>query len=476
MKRWLILFAAFAVIIVMPCTSRADFQKIKIAVLDFQLQGKGYDTADMGKIVAEWLITALVKEGRFDVIERRLLEKILQEQKLVMTGLVDEESATKLGKLLGVKIIISGSVMKFQGFMEVNARIIDVESASIITAESVKSSTAVRLEALVVQMAEKIIHDFPLEGYVVNKKEGSVTIDLGKRAGVKPGMRFIVFKEGNVIKHPKTGEVLEVENIKTGILEIDTIRDNIATAKIIQEEAPGAIAYGQMVKSVIESETPIGRYSQPETFKPPLEAYSSDVQQQLAQIDPMLEEVRQLKSSGNLTWKIRIKEVFVALKPILGRHPTSPEVYLYYAKAYYLAEKLRKANKCFKKAAYYNPRYVEAFVLQGDMNYEFGIKIGSERSRTYKLDTIAVNAYGAAARAQADNSFQSMMYFKIGNVYAELSEDYQKARLYWQKAVSVNPNGEIAQRAGDKLANLTPGGSEYRSGQQLPLKDVFKDR
>ncbi len=473
MKRWLILFAVFSVLTVMPCISRADFQKTKIAVLDFQLQGKGYDTADMGKIVAEWLITALVKEGRFDVIERRLLEKVLEEQKLVMTGVVDEQSATKLGKLLGVKIIISGSVMKFQGFMEVNARIIDVESASIITAESVKSSTAVRLEALVVQMAEKIISDFPLEGYVVNKKGNSVTIDLGKRAGVKRGMRFIVYKEGNVIKHPKTGEVLEIENIQTGTLEIEGIRDNIATAKIIQEATPGAISYGQMVKSDVKLDTPIGRYSQPDTLKLPEATGTSDVQLELAKIDPMLEEVRQMKTSGDLNWTIRLKEVFVALKPILGRYPTSPEVYLYYAKAYYLAEKLRKSNKCFEKAVYYNPSYVEAFVLQGDMNHEYGIKIGSEKSRTYKLDVIAATAYEAAARIQADNSFQSMMFFKIGNVYAELSEDYQKARLYWQKAVSANPNGDTARLAGDKLTNISLGSSEQRSGQPVPLKGVF---
>lgn len=114
----------------MPLSARAEFLKTKIAVLDFQLQGQGHETADMGKIVAEWLITALVKEGRFEVVERRLLRKILEEQKLVMAGVVDENSATQLGKLLGVKVIISGSVIKFQNVMEVNARIIDVESAA----------------------------------------------------------------------------------------------------------------------------------------------------------------------------------------------------------------------------------------------------------------------------------------------------------------------------------------------------------
>ncbi len=227
----------------------ADFQKTKIAVLDFQLQGEGFQTEDMGKIVAEWLITALVQAGRFDVVERRLLKKILDEQKLIMTGVVDENSATQLGKLLGVKVVISGSVIKLQNIMEVNARIIDVESASIIAAESVKSSTALRLEDLVVQMAEKIIKDFPLEGYIVNRNEDIVTIDLGRRAGVRQAMKFIVFKEGSIIKHPRTGEVLDVERIGTGEIEISSVTDKIANAKIVKEESPGAIEYGQMVKS-----------------------------------------------------------------------------------------------------------------------------------------------------------------------------------------------------------------------------------
>ena len=110
--------------------AQAEFTKTKVAVIDFQIQGNQYENSDMGAIVAEWLITALVKEGRFDVIERRLLKKVLGEQQLVMTGVVNEASASELGKLLGVKIIISGTVMSFQNVLEVNARIIDVTSAS----------------------------------------------------------------------------------------------------------------------------------------------------------------------------------------------------------------------------------------------------------------------------------------------------------------------------------------------------------
>ncbi len=73
---------ALSILLLFPSPPRADFQKMKIAVLDFNLQGDGNVSRDMEKIVAEWIITAFVKEGRFEVVERRLLQKVLNEQKL----------------------------------------------------------------------------------------------------------------------------------------------------------------------------------------------------------------------------------------------------------------------------------------------------------------------------------------------------------------------------------------------------------
>jgi len=250
----MLLCMIFTLFILFPVSVAADFKKTKIAVLDFGIQGKGLETEDMGKIVAEWLTTAFVKAGRFDVIERRMLKKILGEQQLGLSGALDSESVSKLGQLLGVQVIISGSVIKFQDVLEVNARIIDVESASILAAENVKNTTATRLQELVVQMADKIISNFPIEGYVVNREQNAVSIDLGKRLGVKPGMRFIVFKEGKTIKHPKTGEILDVEKIQTGLIEIKSTSAKMAKAMIVQENSPNAIAYGQQVKNLVGPE------------------------------------------------------------------------------------------------------------------------------------------------------------------------------------------------------------------------------
>jgi len=236
--------------VVYPSPAQADFKKTKIAVLDFQMQGDDQNASkDMGKIVAEWLITGLVETGRFDVIERRLLEKLLEEQKLGATGAIDPSSAAQLGKVLGVKIIVSGTVTSLEGYTEINARLINVDSASIIAAEKVRASSAEKLRDLVAKITEKIALAFPMEGYIVQRNDKKVTIDLGMQIGVKTGMKFMAFKEGKVIKHPKTGEVLDVEVIEIGLIEVKDVRDKTSTGVIVQETAPNTVAYGTMVRS-----------------------------------------------------------------------------------------------------------------------------------------------------------------------------------------------------------------------------------
>jgi len=461
MKKWILLASIVVFSTFMPSTATAEFEKTKVAVLDFQLQGEGYDTEDMGKIVSEWLITALVKEGRFDVIERRLLKQIFQEHKLIMTGVVNERGATELGKLLGVKVIISGSVMKLKNFTEVNARIIDVESASIITAERVKSTTTERLEELVVQMAEKIIKDFPLQGYIVNKDNNRVIIDVGKRAGAKRGMRFVAYKEGEVIRHPKTGEILDVKTIETGILEIDKVKNKISEGKIIKENKPEIIEYGQLVKSVIKPSHPIvARPSKKptttqKTKRKTVEKPLSAVELKLSKVDPILEKVKRLKKAGNVLWKVKFKEAMGVLKSIYVQYPYSPFVFYYYAKTYAAADEIRKANKSLEKALYYEPDYKEALLLRGDMNYDYGKKISLTsfrgKSKRNKLGIYARGAYESAADMEQDIQLKAMVYYKIGNVYAELSGDQETGREYWLKATSMAPDSNAAQLAWKKL-------------------------
>lgn len=245
----LVFFLSSLFVCTTPRNSSADFQKTKIAVLDFVLHGDKLNTQGMGAIISEWFITSIVKSGRFDVVERAMLQKIISEQKLATTGLIDENSASELGKILGVKVIITGSVLKLKNSIEINSRVISVESGSIIAAENIRGSTSDDLQSLVELLTKRIIRNFPLTGYIVKRDGKSVIVDLGLTAGLDYGTEFIVFKEGEVIKHPKTGEVLDVEQIHTGKIRITKVRRNVAEGIILQENKIG-IAYGQMVQSI----------------------------------------------------------------------------------------------------------------------------------------------------------------------------------------------------------------------------------
>lgn len=251
MKKTVILFS----LIVMAVNSAAiacaaEFRKTKVAIVDFQENGS-FDVKDVGKIVAEWFTTALVNTGRFDVIERRLLQQILDEQKMGMTGLIDPRSASRLGKVLGVKTVVSGTVQSYEGIYEINVRLLNVETGSIITAERFRGGSTSSLNRLVNDSATKIIRHFPLQGYIVKRSNGTAIIDLGREAGARAGMQFKVYTEGAPLKHPKTGEVLSVETVEKGSIRVTSFMDRTADAVIVSESCPACIQAGQLVTAIL---------------------------------------------------------------------------------------------------------------------------------------------------------------------------------------------------------------------------------
>lgn len=114
----------------------SENQKRRIAVVEFvDLKGK---VTELGSYLSETLITKLVQTKKLRVVERQLLNKIITEQKLSLTGIIDPSTAQKLGRLLGVDAICSGSVSDLTKTLEINARLISVETGEVFSAASVE--------------------------------------------------------------------------------------------------------------------------------------------------------------------------------------------------------------------------------------------------------------------------------------------------------------------------------------------------
>jgi len=134
--------------------SLSQERKSKIAIIEFaDLQG---NISEFGRFLAEELITRLYLTGQFEVIERQLLNKVLEEHQLMMSGIVDENSAKELGRILGVDAICSGSIADMVNSVKVNARLISAESGRIF---SVASAEIVKTDIIRKLMGENIKSD-----------------------------------------------------------------------------------------------------------------------------------------------------------------------------------------------------------------------------------------------------------------------------------------------------------------------------
>ena len=87
----------------------APKRRPRIAVLDFdyatvQTSSSAFfgTNIDVGKGIADLLVTGLVKDGSYSIIERKALDRIMAEQNFSNSNRADPTSAAKLGKLLGV--------------------------------------------------------------------------------------------------------------------------------------------------------------------------------------------------------------------------------------------------------------------------------------------------------------------------------------------------------------------------------------
>lgn len=272
--------------IIMFCgviTAESQLKK-RVAVSRFEdRSGGGYN--HLGEGISDMLATALVKSGKFIVVERQDLEKVLQEQKLGESGLVTEQSAPKVGKLLGVDLLVIGSISEFgtsqreiganvplfggsitqkNARAAIDIRLINTTTGEIIAAEKEEGSESTTglsgqydkidfrnvsdwnntdagkaAREAVDECVELIADNFekiPWSGRILKvNPDGTVLMKPGSQGNVKEGMEFDVYQEGEVIIDPDTGSLMGREETKVGSIKVteDMLSGKASKAKVL---------------------------------------------------------------------------------------------------------------------------------------------------------------------------------------------------------------------------------------------------
>jgi curli biogenesis system outer membrane secretion channel CsgG len=118
-KFWPSVVAVFVLASILVPTASAQKKK-RVAVLNFeygtvqtQVAAVFGTNVDVGKGISDLLVQQLVTDGKYSVIERNALDKILNEQNFANSDRADPSTAAKIGKILGVDAVIMGSITQF---------------------------------------------------------------------------------------------------------------------------------------------------------------------------------------------------------------------------------------------------------------------------------------------------------------------------------------------------------------------------
>lgn len=220
--------------------------------------------AKLAESVEDGVTDEIINMGGAKVYTRSELKKVLEEHKLQASGLVDESTLVKMGKIAGVRYIVTGSVNNVElkwvtmealkgGLQrhlglagtalaaaaeaqegwnlnaEIAIKIIDVETGEIVFSKVVRGKHIIgkvpypNFDALIggiKRAASKAIADarpelsrwFTVKGYILQTrtspdgKKRAALVSIGEKTGLKPNSELIVYTFQE-IQDPFTGKV-----------------------------------------------------------------------------------------------------------------------------------------------------------------------------------------------------------------------------------------------------------------------------
>ena len=276
-------FLALTTVWVGPAAAQS---KIRIAIWDFENNAPSswWFWNEMGPAARNHIDTAFSEDpklsAKFSVVEREKLALVLKEQGLASSGAVDPQTAAKVGRLLGVKYVLTGGIDKFainktggrigalgglggnvvEAEATVNVRFVDTTTAERIVAlaadgevkkgggffrgnelsrdaewgiasEAIeKASKAVVANLVGGGYVDKLAAAMPTvtEGRIIKVEGNRAWINLGATAGLKAGDQLSVVSVGEALIDPDTGQKLGADEKETGSGEVVEVQEKFA--------------------------------------------------------------------------------------------------------------------------------------------------------------------------------------------------------------------------------------------------------
>ncbi len=266
-----------------------DGPKKRIAVLEFEnkVSKRWWDRSwNIEEGLTEMLITELMKTNRFIVVERGALNEVISEQDLGASGRVRQETAARVGEILGAQVLIKGAITEFiekesggaggiivsgigiggktnTGHVAMDMRLIDATTGQILQSERAegkitssgiggiaffsgvafggtsykKTALGQATRAAVADAVMFIVNnmaDQPWQGRVVKVESGRIYINAGYNMNIGMDSVFTVYSKGEELIDPASGLSLGSTLNRSGTVRVTQVSDKFSIAEVIE--------------------------------------------------------------------------------------------------------------------------------------------------------------------------------------------------------------------------------------------------
>jgi TolB-like protein len=114
-------------------TAQVGAQPTRLAVVPFTATHSSVQASiQFGEYLTETIIGSLAGHPqKIKLFERTRMDAVLKEQEFILSDLMKPAAALKIGQLVPIDAILSGTYTKLKSYIDVSARLIDVESGEI---------------------------------------------------------------------------------------------------------------------------------------------------------------------------------------------------------------------------------------------------------------------------------------------------------------------------------------------------------
>ena len=173
-----------------------------VAVLDFEANGiPDYEA----ETLTERLRSEIANTNAFRITDRKLLDKIINEQALQQSGCTSDECSAEIGQLLGAQYMISGAIGKLGETFTVDVKLVSVSTGA---AERTKTAS----------------YKGPIAGMITEME-----ILAWEISGLKPPQSLLMKRSGGQKSDKITVAVLDFAPRGISSLEAQTLTDRFAT-------------------------------------------------------------------------------------------------------------------------------------------------------------------------------------------------------------------------------------------------------